>query len=86
MPHTGADDTPLFLLHAHTVSRSFSYTFIFIPIALPDENDLEKATCLLMKALKSHQNDAAIVNHVFVALAALMEKPRLENLMTNVQN
>ncbi|XP_058246523.1 serine/threonine kinase-like domain-containing protein STKLD1 [Hemibagrus wyckioides] len=41
--------------------------------ALHKEKDIEKATCLLMHELRSHPNEAAIVNHVFVAMAGLIK-------------
>ncbi|XP_017323258.1 serine/threonine kinase-like domain-containing protein STKLD1 isoform X1 [Ictalurus punctatus] len=40
--------------------------------ALHEEKDIEKATCLLIHQLKSHPNEAVIVNHVFVAMAGLI--------------
>ncbi|KAG7332666.1 hypothetical protein KOW79_004500 [Hemibagrus wyckioides] len=42
-------------------------------VALHKEKDIEKATCLLMHELRSHPNEAAIVNHVFVAMAGLIK-------------
>ncbi|XP_017323260.1 serine/threonine kinase-like domain-containing protein STKLD1 isoform X2 [Ictalurus punctatus] len=41
-------------------------------VALHEEKDIEKATCLLIHQLKSHPNEAVIVNHVFVAMAGLI--------------
>ncbi|XP_026784300.3 serine/threonine kinase-like domain-containing protein STKLD1 [Pangasianodon hypophthalmus] len=41
--------------------------------ALHEEKDIEKATCVLMHELKSHPNEATIVNHVFVAMAGLIK-------------
>lgn len=60
------------IAHAST-EADFSFTFIFTSIALHEEKDVEKAICLLLHELKSHPNDAVIVNHVFAAMVGLIK-------------